>query len=221
MNETEAALKRAHAAAERGDPKEMLEAIALTPLLDGIVRQLRGRWRTIPADLIEDIVGDAVDQLYQKIREGGKVSSIPGFVVKTAEFMAVDLYADLMRKDEFEPENLRHLREQTLLDQTTRPNRSTGPRTNWHMTNSDGLPSKRPGDCCRSSDRRTFRVSWKLSSTRCESGREDISNAEIAEMTGLKPGTVATLKHRGFKRLTDLSEKEGPPKVFQSGSRSG
>ena len=51
-----------------------------------------------PADLIEDIVGHAVDQLYQKIREGGKVSSIPGFVVKTAQFMAVDLYADLDAK---------------------------------------------------------------------------------------------------------------------------
>lgn len=208
MNETEGALKRAHAAAERGDPKEMLEEIAITPLLDGIVRQIRGRWQRLPADLIEDIVGDAVDQLYEKIRTGGKISNIPGFLVKTAQFMAVDLYADLITKDEFEPDNIRHLRNKIYEpDFDAEPSDEPGDEPDYDAQRRIAIEAARR--LLPQLGQANIQNVMEVIIDAVESGREDISNTEIAEITGLETGTVATLKHRGFKRLTTLSEKEG------------
>jgi hypothetical protein len=58
-------------AATRGEPHRMLEALALSGFLDGLVRSLNTKWARMPEDEVKDCIALAVDSAYQAISPAG------------------------------------------------------------------------------------------------------------------------------------------------------
>lgn len=200
MKDTEEALRRAHAAAGAGDPVGMLEAIAETPLIDGLARQLKRKWSRLPHDLVEDIVGRAVDALYAAVQKGRKVGNIAGYIVKAAHNMADDLQREFDSTEAFDFENADHVR--PSVDELARFEDFDEDRV------SEALEKAR--ELLPTLGQENIRTVMSVILDALESGCSDISNDEIAEITDLSPATVAVLKHRGFKRLARAAaEMEG------------
>jgi hypothetical protein len=72
-------------AAARGEPHRMLEALALSGFLDGLVRSLSTKWARMPEDEVKDCIALAVDKTYQAISQGRSVRDLGAWLWKIAD----------------------------------------------------------------------------------------------------------------------------------------
>lgn len=209
VDEVKEAFSRAHDAARRGDPRGMLNAIAETSILDGLARWGKRRWGKIPDDLMHDIIGKAVDNLYEQVRNGQKILDIPAYLTKTIHFKADDLYRKLIREEEFDPTNRAHTENMQYL-----PEQLSSDADIAELGDEERLKEaivKARQLLPRLGQENVQKVMETILDA-VEAGRVDITNEEIAEVTGLSQSSVRVWKLRGFKRLTDLASKEAGEK---------
>jgi DNA-directed RNA polymerase specialized sigma24 family protein len=88
-------LQAAREAAEKREPAQMLEHLAASKFLDGLLKRLQQKWDALPETEIEDCVACAVDDLYDAIGSGRYVRNLDGWLWKVANNKADDTW----RKD--------------------------------------------------------------------------------------------------------------------------
>src|SRR5262249_48145414 len=99
-------LREANAAALAGDPMAMLTALYKSRVLDGICRRLAAAWGAIAFEDIELVVAEAVDVLYEKVRNGEKIRRIIPYLLKVSTRKAYNFHESRRAVDAVDPADL-------------------------------------------------------------------------------------------------------------------
>lgn len=200
--EVEEAYTRAVDAARRGDANGMIHALYDCHLLDGVYRVLRNEWfRAVSASDVADCIADAVGKVFEQLYRGARVRHLYSYILKTAENRLYDLVekrvvlsdedAELVPADEDG---------ETLLERAEREQRRAEMRAEALRRARELLPQLGQENIRRVMEAILDAVQNEV---------PEISDQEIAEITGLKRDTVRQLRNRGLKRLRRLATESG------------
>ncbi len=206
-------LREANTAALAGDPMAMLIALYKSHVLDGICRRLAAAWGAIAFEDIQLLVAEAVDVLYEKVRNGGNIRRIVPYLLKVSTRKAYDFHESRCAVDAVDPADL-----ETAVGKEARRRFESKERQ------AEASPGEPVDDLDYEERRRiALRIARgllpRLGQQRIqdvmgyifdaiEAGHEDISNEDIEDALGLSPETVRTAKSRGFARLSRIAKEE-------------
>ncbi|MCZ8391586.1 sigma-70 family RNA polymerase sigma factor [Achromobacter xylosoxidans] len=194
-----ALVKQAEAAARRGDAVGMVNCLFKGKTVDLLVWKVgQEYYGKLASEEIRDCVAEAVAACYASLASGKSITNLVGYLLRAARNIAIDLVA------EFESNGTR--------DAATIPD--------W---------SDPAGDAARDAARMALRheALERARSLLPQLGQEnirrvmevvfdavekeivDLSDQNIAEITGIQPETVRRLKNRGFERLRRLATDNG------------
>lgn len=184
----------ATACAEDGDPWAMLAHLQRANVLTGVKITFRRKWPGLPEEDVDDMLGKGVDALFQKLSGGAHVGNPIGYMLEVMRRQAYDYLVSQRETVRLDPER----------DQAPEP----GVREVW-----DGRRTEAALRVSRSLLSRLGQQSIQVVMTQIfdaiESGREQITAAEIARAAGLTEDTVRQCRSRGFRRLERIVREEG------------
>lgn len=192
-------LRQAQKAAAEGDLKGMNTALFKSLVPDGVVANLKRKWPYLADDDVEYLVAEAIDILYQYVRDGKTVSRIAGFLVKVTHRRAYKLYEsrpDRAVWDSSDIENYERDYSDDLDSHTEREERVTRALATARAL----LP--RLGQ-------QGVREVMEIILDGVERGVTDLPSTEIGEVLDRSPATVRQQRKRGFDRLAREARKEG------------
>ncbi|MCX7428968.1 MAG: hypothetical protein NTW96_25500 [Planctomycetia bacterium] len=194
-------------AAAAGNPKEMLQALAESLALDGLLGRLRAKWPTLHRDDLDFVIGQAVDAAYDLCRTARRVTNLLALIWKIADRRAYDR-RDIQKRDTgFDQEALSAVED----------HRSSGNEpdaTDWEQKRAKALAIARQLLPRLGQTNLQRVVEYLLDGI--EAGREDIPNAEIAEALALSPATVRQAISRGLRRLARIAKEDGLVDEYRS-----
>jgi DNA-directed RNA polymerase specialized sigma24 family protein len=176
----------------------MLIALHESKVLDGLVRRLGARWRTLHETDLDYIVGGAVDVFYQTVSGGKDIKNVVAFLWKVCWRRACDLHearsresADGLNDVETPAEEVPDDKASATRDKRRRQAvaiaRSLLPRLGQQNVQAV--------------------MSYVLDAV--EAKREDVPNQEIADALGISLVTVKNSLSRAFRRLERIAREEG------------
>jgi DNA-directed RNA polymerase specialized sigma24 family protein len=192
----------AELAASQGRPDLMIEALARSGFLDGLVRGLESRWRNkLPRSEIEHCVAAAVDSAYATIRAGGSIRELGAWLWKVSDNVANDSWAQDHR-----------LRE-TMADDIAEP---APAMSDEERDTQDRLAEHRRAEAVRWARRLLPRIGqgqvlavMELVVDAVEKSIPDFAPGVIADSLGIGVDAARTLLSRGFARLKREARREG------------
>jgi DNA-directed RNA polymerase specialized sigma24 family protein len=196
-----AALRAVADSVAAGDVMGMLEALARSTILDGLVRTLSGQWQGFSTDRdavhaeVDFAVAQAVDTLVDSVRRGRHVANVPSFL---------RVVAWRRMHDAWQRSLIEHPTDPALLADSAATDE----------------PDALPGD--EESRARLFARARALLPRIGESNlqavmalvldtteaREPMTSVDIGDALGLKPATVRQLKRRAFQRFLREAKRE-------------
>lgn len=185
-------LREALDACAAGNAADMLRLLYASGLLDGLKRRLEYKWDSLPNTAIEEILGQSVDQLYEKVRRGDKIFALAPLLTKITMRRAIDYYQRHPHELVTSPESL-----DQMPDDEPEEN---GPATELIAQVRQFIPRLGAAN---------IRNVMTYLLDAYEAGRWDITSDEVAQALGLKPATVRKLKSRGMQRLTTRAAEAG------------
>lgn len=199
-----ALLTQAQQAATRGDAHGMIEALAASGYLDGLVGRLTARWgkQIGPAELT-DIVADSVDKAFEAITHGKPVTNLGGWLLKVAENAANDRWKQ-------------HHKGRVDVAEIDGNYRRPAPITDSERTAIDGHADRCRDEAVAIARRLLPKVGegqirevMALVIDAVEQGVPDLPAAQIAATLSIGEDSVRTLLSRGFRRLRRAAADEG------------
>lgn len=189
-------LQRAHAAAKERNAALMIELLAKSQFLDGQVWRIRNAYPRLGLQGAEDVVSEAVGQLYRSVADSERrlVEKPDAYITKAVLGIAYDIVENRRREK-------KATKARALIE---------------HQDEGDGASQ----DVLRAE---AVRVARALVSRLGQQNvqrvmdyvldaveqREPVARQEIAAALDLKPNTVSKLIERGFTRLARVAEEEG------------
>ncbi len=175
----------------------MLEALAASGYMDGLVRRLEWHWSSLPRHEIEDAVAEAVDSAYDAVSKGRPVSSLGGWLFKAASNIASDRWeADYRSRTDDDVD-------------------AVGP-AQPEDEDAERLDDYRRAEALRLARQLLPRIGqgqvvdvMTMVIDAVEQGVVDLSASSIADTLGLSDGAVRSLLSRGFERLQREAQREG------------
>lgn len=193
----------ARKAAKEGQPDRMIEALAVSGFLDGLVRQLGAKWSGLPNSEVEDCIALAVDGAYDAIRSDRRVSNLGAWLWKTADNHATDRWRKDYSQRTQSAGGFQDLRAHERLSDEERGHQ-------------DALADHRRGEAIRLARQLLPRIGegqvigvMGLVIDAVEQGVPDLSPADIGDALGITQDAARTLLGRGFTRLRREACKEG------------
>lgn len=193
----------ARRAAANKQPDVMIEALAGSGFLDGLVRRLEVKWDALPRSEIEECVAQAVDSAYAAIAARRKVANLGGWLWKAADNTANDSWRNDYAHRTSNEAGLGHLVGEEHLSDTER-------------VDQDQQAEFRRGEAIRLARSLLPRIGqgqiinvMELVIDAVEQGVPDLSPADIGEAIGITPDAARTLLNRGFSRLRREARCEG------------
>lgn len=198
QDQQQEALERATAAAAAGDPVAMMEALAESRIIDGLVRQMQKKWPGLDSEECYSAVAEAVDSLYATVQSGRKVYNIGGYLWKASDRCAFDAHESKMRLVPIDSEEVVLLQghkpsalEQVAVRETAdaedSDRRSKGITLLRRLVPRCGGPN--------------IQMVLNYILDALQLGLPDVPNREIEEATGLSSQAVRTARSRGLQRL--------------------
>jgi DNA-directed RNA polymerase specialized sigma24 family protein len=199
-----ALLEEAQKAAVNGDAQGMIEALAGSGFLDGLVGRLTAQWRCQFGEAeIRDIVAHSVDKAFDAISQGKPVRHLGGWLWK----IATNEMNDCWQNDH---------RSRVDVADIDRRYASATP-----VTENERAEIDRHRDLCRNEAIRLarrllpqigegqVREVITLVIDAAEQGVPHLPASQIAESLGIGADAARTLLSRGFRRLRRAAQKEG------------
>jgi len=193
----------ARRAAEDRQPDRMIEALAASGFLDGLVRRLDVKWDHLPRAEIEECVAQAVDGAYDAIANNRRVRNLCAWLWKAADNQATDRW----QRDYA----LRSPNDAGFEDMPRDEHLSDGERARL-----DELADYRHGEAIRLARGLLPRIGqgqvvsvMELVIDAVEQGVPDLSPADIGDTLGISPDAARALLGRGFSRLRREARREG------------
>jgi len=187
-------------AAARGEPHRMLEALALSGFLDGLVRSLNTKWDRMPEDEVKDCIALAVDSAYQAIFQGRSVRDLAAWLWKAADNTVNDRWNDYYQARA----PVEAADSVAAVDQ------------NPHDEAAAQLAEHRRAEAIRLARQLIPRIGqgqvvavMGVVIDAVEQGIPDLPHAAIADALGLTEPAVRSLLSRGFDRLAREARREG------------
>ena len=205
-------LEAAHSAAARREPGQMIEALAASGFLDGLVRRIAKKWEHLPRSEVEECVARAVDSAYDAIAQGRQVRNLGSWLWKAADNTASDCW--------YEEYALRS------TDDAMQTVASIPPISPPERRRSDIVADKKRGEAIRLARGLLPRIGqgqvvnvMGLIIDAVEREIQDLSPAEIGDALGITGDAARTLVRRGFERLEREARRDGielPKDLFDS-----
>jgi hypothetical protein len=197
--EQEEALRQARAAGTRKDLKGMLAAIHRSRILDGILRRLERRWRSLhPLDL-DRILGEVVDEFYAAVSNGRNVRNVGGWLWNAACYMTKAFHESRKREQSFESDRIEDRPEHVPVVEDDEERRRRW-RT-WCVERALGLVPQL-GEENVQAVMNYILGAW-------QAGHWEVSDKEVAEVLGKNRATVRQWRLRGFRRLIRAAKEAG------------
>ena len=194
-------VRHAAARAALGDVKGMLEALATSGFLAGLVRQVGDQFDALPSHEIETCVAEAVDSFFAAASSGRRVSNPGGWLWKAAWNKAHDLWRQ-------------HYSGRIEVDDADYPG-------DEHDGPGDRVAEDARADQLRDLALRRARELLPLVGTgqvvevtrliieAVEEGLPDLPAKDIAEIVGISEAAARTLAKRGLDRLARAARDAG------------
>ena len=199
-------MEEAHRAAENHQPDRMLEALAISGFLDGLVRQLDKRWDRMDRMDIEDCVARAVDEAYDAITKKRKISNLRAWLWKAT----YNKLNDLWRKQY----SLRVTNDHTGIEGLASNCESS--ETEEERQRRDEIAQNRRAEAIRLARSLLPKIGkgqvvsvMELMIDAVEHDVPDMSPADIGDTLGITADAARTLIGRGFKRLHRAARDAG------------
>ena len=190
-------------AAENHQPDRMVEALAASGFLDGLVRRLESKWGKLPRMDIEESVAKAVDSAYDAVTQGRSIRSLGAWLWKAA-----DNQANHRWKDDHS------FRTADDVDINEIPDDAA--QTDGGRLYREELADYRRAEAIRLACRLLPRIGqgqvvdvMQLVVDAVEQGVPDLSPADIGDALGISTDAARTLLRRGFDRLRREARREG------------
>lgn len=192
-------LKHAQAAARAGDAAGMVNCLFRGKTVDRLVWKLGQEfYGKLAPEEVRDCVAEAVASCYASLAAGKSVTNLVGYLLKVARNVAIDMVAD------FESNGTR--------DAATVPD--------WRDAEGDVARDaaraalqhealQRARTLLPQLGQENIRRVMEVVFDAVEKEVVDLSDQDIAEITGIQPDTVRRLKNRGFERLRRLAADNG------------
>lgn len=192
-------LNQAQAAARRGDAAGMVNCLFRGKTVDRLVWKLGQEfYGKLAPEEVRDCVAEAVASCYASLVVGKSVTNLVGYLLKVARNVAVDMVAD------FESNGTR--------DAASVPD--------WSDADGDAARDEARAALQHEALQRARTLLPQLGQENIRQVMEvvfdavekevvDLTDRDIAEITGIQPDTVRRLKNRGFERLRRLASDNG------------
>jgi|GEM_PF-6762338 len=201
-------VRRANKAAFNGDPVGMVQALYQSYALDGITRLIRSRWESIPIDEVRFIVASAVDIAYAAVQAQERIRNIIAYLYGVANKRAHQ-YHDAKKREQVLTDDLGYVlpKSQPPDDELNNDaiQEADDEELDWEQRRNKAIAIAR--ELIPRLGQENIRSVMMLIIDAVASGREDISNQEIADILGLSLATIRQLRHRGFKRLARVARE--------------
>lgn len=207
LDEQRAALLRAKASAEAGDPIGMMTAFSESFMLDRLSDLLEARWTSTPldSDTAQYFVGEAVDAFYQEVRNGRKVLDVAAFVFKVADRKASANHADRLRERSVDPEFLGRTVIDSHQDHSASLSGSSEPPREQKRLMALSIARSKLSQLGQQNVQAV--MTYILDAI--EAGREDVPSREVADALGLSYETTKKSLQRGLQKLTKIVRESG------------
>jgi RNA polymerase sigma factor (sigma-70 family) len=191
-------LKKAQESANTGDAKQMFIELSQSTLLEGLARQFSNRYKNLNINDIQDIIADAVTNIYERVLAGNKIASVGSYLWKivnneaskrsTLEYdvEGTEATARIGKVDQGTDYQKMRAEDDQLREELIRKAESLIPRLG--LVNVQNV--------------------MKYVFVAIRNGAEDVPAKEIAEALSLKPGNVRQCLKRGFDRLAQIFKDE-------------
>ena len=183
------------AAADK-DPVGMMAALHASRFLDGLVRRLQQRFPQLRQVDLEECVAEAADSLYEDVTEGVVVRQITSYLYKVAERRSMNLITRRPAVRSVRDDDGGHSGDDDHAQDAERA---------AYREEALGIARRLLPQVGRENVQKVMRVILDA----LDDGLHDITNAELAEATGLSQDTVRTCRHRGFARLQRIAAESG------------
>jgi DNA-directed RNA polymerase specialized sigma24 family protein len=199
----EALLQMATAAAARGEPIEMIEALMASGVLSGLMRRLQRQWSRLPSAEIDDCVAVAVDSAFAAVSGGKTVRNLGAWLWKVAANTAQERWqAEYSGRTRGETE-IGELAAEYSEDDGRRAER-------------EALDDLRRAEAIRLARELLPRIGGgqvvavtELVIDAAAQGLPDLPASEIADALGISEGSARKLVSRGLQRLRREAERAG------------
>ena len=208
-------LEEAHEAARLHQPVRMLEALATSGFLDGLIRLLDSRWDRLDRMEIEDCVAKAVDEAYDAIAENRKISNLGAWLWKAANNKLNDIWQREYSRRVTNTEDIEGIagtcaqslseEEQERRDEQLQHRRDEAIRLARSL-----LPQIGSGQVV---------AVMEVLIDAVQQGVPDLSAADIGDTLGITPDAARSLISRGCQRLNRAAREKGitlPPDVVDA-----
>ena len=191
-------------AAAAKKPDEMIEALAASLFLDGLVLRLSQKWGQLPISEIEECVARAVDHAYAYLAEKRRITNLDRWLYKVADNLAHDMYyKDYIHRTGDSEATLSHIHSENQLpdaerlrqDDIAESRKAEGIRLAREL-----LPEIGHGQVVKV---------MELLIDAIEQGIPDLPAKDIADTLGITPDAARTLRSRGFNRLARRARERG------------
>lgn len=192
-------LKRAQAAARQQDAAGMVNGLFRSKIVDRLVWKVGHEfYGKLAPEEVRDCVAEAVASCYASLVVGKSVTNLVGYLLKVARNLAVDMVAD------FESNGTR---DAATVPDWRDPDGDEARDAARAALQQEALQRARSllPQLGQENIRRVMEVVFDA----VEKQVVDLTDQDIAEITGIQPETIRRLKNRGFERLRRLATENG------------
>lgn len=181
----------------------MLEALAASGFLDGLVRRLQRQWSALPPNELDECIAQAVDAAFAAVSSGTTVRDLGAWLWKTAQNKAQDRWQseyavrspDASALDGHTAPDPEHEAERARRDQREDATRAEAIRIAREL-----IPRIGDGQIVDVMELVIDAAAQRL---------PDLPAASIGESLGISEGAARKLVSRGLKRLRREAERAG------------
>lgn len=190
-------LRVAAEAVEEGDPWRAVEALWRSPVLDGVVRRIRGRWPWMPEDDVNLATGEAFEAFHTAILAGDTIRDPVHWLSRVARNRAAQIMRERAREVPHDPSRISEQEHggepEAILAADERRSRAVAHARRL-------LP--RLGQA-------NVQAVMEVVIEAVERQVPSLSVVDIAQTLGQSQQTVKVWYWRGFERLRRLAAEEG------------
>ena len=191
-------------AAAAKKPNEMIEALAASLFLDGLMLRLSKEWDRLPRSDIEECVARAVNHAYVHLTEKGRIANLGRWLYKVAKNQAHDMYyKDYIHRTGDSEATFSHIHSEDRLSDAER-------------LRQDNIAESKKAEAIRLARELLLEIGhgqivqvMELLIDAVEQDIPDLPAKDIADTLGITPAAARTLRSRGFDRLAQRARERG------------
>jgi len=192
-----AALNRAQTAADAGDAAVMFQGLCESMIFEGYKIYFGNRYSDLRAEEIDNTIGEATDEVYNRVKTGKKVRAVHSYLWKVIDNKLSKCWERKIEVQQTDVESIGTVARAALSEE------------DWHER--DRMKDEAVSIALKLVPRlgnTNIEAVMRYIIESAKNGVQHIDYDEIADALGLSRSNVKTWVRRGFERLTRLAREE-------------